>query len=54
LQQRKYDRQELGHFCLSLTSKPTSIADHHETAAANSTAIQASAKPAWKGKKGPA
>jgi hypothetical protein len=54
LQQRKYDRQELGHFCLSLTNKPTSIADHHETAAANSTAIQASAKPAWKGKKGPA
>jgi hypothetical protein len=54
LQQRKYDRQELGHFCLSLTNKPVSIADHHEATAASSTAIQASAKPVWKGKKTPA
>jgi hypothetical protein len=50
LQQRKYDRQELGHYCNTLTSKPTSIADHHETAAAASATIQASTKAPWKGK----
>jgi hypothetical protein len=50
LQQRKYDRQELGHYCVSLTSKPASIADHHETAAAASATIQATAKVAWKQK----
>jgi hypothetical protein len=33
-----------------LTSKPTSIADHHETAAAASATIQATAKVAWKQK----
>jgi hypothetical protein len=50
LQQRKYDRQELGHYCIALTSKPTSIADHHETAAAASATIQATAKVGWKQK----
>jgi hypothetical protein len=54
LQQRKYDRQELGHYCITLTNKPVSLADHHESAAASSTAIQASAKQPWKGKKNPA
>jgi hypothetical protein len=52
LQQRKYDRQELGHYCNNLTAKPASITDHHETAAAASATIQASTKSnGWKGKK---
>jgi hypothetical protein len=51
LQQRKYDRQELGHYCNTLTAKPASIADHHETAAAASATIQASTKSnGWKSK----
>jgi hypothetical protein len=51
LQQRKYDRQELGHYCNALTAKPASIADHHETAAAASATIQASTKSnGWKSK----
>lgn len=50
LQQRKYDRQELGHYCNNLTAKPVSIADHHETAAAASAAIQSSAKKVWQKK----